>query len=289
MRITRKIGFAAPLAIALLFGCSSAPQATGPAWVHQPARTVDAGYIIYVGSGEDAVPQRASFKAEGQALQDLANECSFVPKGARVEDHYDDESGAAGAHKSYAKVAVDFQSCEEAKGALDADGIKKLANVAMTNEVKTYQEMMNEPPPAPIAEGSPPPYGAPGPSGGTQVVFVRDEPSFFVMRSQVAWVKQTVILTPAPPLGVSPPPPNTQLAAIAGPSREIRGFEQANPTLRTNQRAWSQVRITLPRAYQGPGQAGGRAQGNAREQRRAARPWKQARPPARRKKKKRWN
>lgn len=210
---------------------------------------MDAGYIVYVGSGEDTQEQKAAFKAEGQGLQDLANECSFAPKGARVEDRY--ETNEDGVYRqAYAKVAVDFQSCEDAKNAADAAQIQKLANVAFTEEIKRYQEMMNEPPPPPIAdqgtaEGSPPP-----PSGGgyyagpprTTVMIVQDEPSFFVVRQQVAYVKQTVILAPPPAPGAPPP----QLAAIQGPSRQIHDYEQANPTLKTSQRPWSQVRTTVP-------------------------------------------
>ena len=102
-------------------GCSGATPApderTGPEWVRQPVRTVDHGYVIYVGLGEDAQPDKARFKAEGAALGDLANECSFPPKGARIEDRFERVQGIV--HQSYVKAAVDFQSCEEAKAAND--------------------------------------------------------------------------------------------------------------------------------------------------------------------------
>ena len=77
-----------------------------PEWTKAPTRTVDNGYIVYIGSGEDSAKDRASFKAEGAALQDLANECSFVPKGTRLEDRFDKVEGSL--HESYAKVAVEF-------------------------------------------------------------------------------------------------------------------------------------------------------------------------------------
>ena len=51
-----------------------------PAWVTQPTRTVDNGYIVYVGSAEDTGADRAQLKAESAAVEDLANECSLYPK-----------------------------------------------------------------------------------------------------------------------------------------------------------------------------------------------------------------
>jgi hypothetical protein len=224
--------------------------------VRQPARTVDAGYIVYVAKGEDPAPERAQFKAEAQAFEDLSNECSFAPKGARVEDRFDRVTG--GIHQSYAKVAVDFQSCEEAKAATQPDQIQKLANVAVTEEIKRYQEMTEQEPPPDLAvasNGAPPPAqpGMPPPppppggyyGGGGTVVVVQDEPSYFLMREQVAYYKQTVILPPPP--GVAPPPPAQVTQVLSGPTTQLQTFEKAHPVLRTNQQAWSQVRGPLGR------------------------------------------
>src|SRR5579885_1472991 len=186
----------------LLAACGSSqknPDSDSPAWVHQPTRTVDAGYIVYVGVSEDPLLDQARFKAEGQAIEDLANECSFAPKGARVEDHFEHVTSTDHGlvHQAYSKVAVDFQSCEEAKSATQPDDIKKLANVAMAEEVKRYQTPVDEPPPEALEEGegeaAQPSGGGNGGGGGAPpsrtVVVVRDEPSFFVIRQQVAYYK----------------------------------------------------------------------------------------------------
>ena len=82
----RKFSGPAALVLFALGGCATAP--TLPDWTSEPARVVDNGYIVYTGSGLESDPNTAQFVAEGTAIQDLANECSFVPKGARVEDHF---------------------------------------------------------------------------------------------------------------------------------------------------------------------------------------------------------
>src|SRR6202042_1536036 len=105
----------------------------------QPTRTVDNGYIVYVGAVEDISSERAQFKAEGLALEDLANECSMIPKGTRIEDRY----MAKGDHDStaYVKLALEFQECDQARHAVNPDDIRKVANVAFTDQLKKYQDL----------------------------------------------------------------------------------------------------------------------------------------------------
>src|SRR4051794_24411710 len=84
---------AACLFSCVLSACASPGTAvdaqTPPPWARQPSPTVEGGYIVYVGSGEDRDGERARRKAEAQALGDLANECSFAPKGTRIEDRFE--------------------------------------------------------------------------------------------------------------------------------------------------------------------------------------------------------
>ncbi len=122
--------------ILILTACSSKPLADAPSWTKTPSRTVEGGYIVYLGTGEDSNLERSMFLAESMALQDLANECSFVPRGARVEDHYSEK--AIYTHMSFAKVAVEFQDCDEAKKVTDPEKIKLLANSGFTEEIKRY-------------------------------------------------------------------------------------------------------------------------------------------------------
>jgi hypothetical protein len=140
----------AVLSLAFFSSCSSTPLTDAPPWVKGPARVVENGYIIYVGSGEDAGNERAQFLAESMALQDLANECSFVPKGARVEDRYAEKQKYT--YMSFAKVAIEFQECDEAKKASDPNQIQQLANVGFTQEIKKYQDIVEGA--SPEADGS---------------------------------------------------------------------------------------------------------------------------------------
>jgi hypothetical protein len=204
---------------------------------------VDAGYIVYVGTAQDPSSDQARFKAEAQAIEDLANECSFPPKGARVEDRYEHVSGST--HEAYTKVGVDFQSCEQAKAATEPEAIRKLANVAMTEQVKRYQTLIDEPQPAELGEepnetqesgetASSPAAGAP-----RTVVIARDEPTFFVVREQVAYYKQTIIL---PPPGAPAVLPAQSAIALAEPARQIRSYEAQHPEVKATPHSWSQVR-----------------------------------------------
>jgi hypothetical protein len=242
--------FVFPLALAA--GCSSGPK-TGPdsgapAWVGQPARTVDNGYIVYVGTGEDRTPERARFKAEGMAEQDLANECSFVPKGARIEDHYD--TTAEGQHKSYAKLAIEFRDCEQAKGALDPAEIRKVANVAMTEQVKKYQEMIgeneedlaqndNEDVNPAVADTKTP--SSPRP--------IQNPSQFFFVRQVVAYQKQVVILSPPSTYAPGTPQYTQFVSHVTPASSQVQQYEAANPGIKNWPRTWSATprRLNLAR------------------------------------------
>jgi hypothetical protein len=209
---------------------------------------VDSGYIVYVGVSEDPLLDQARFKAEGQAIEDLQNECSFAPKGARVEDHYETVATTdhGMVHQAYSKVAVDFLSCEQAKSANQPDDIRKLANVSMAEEVKRYQTLVDEPPPEALEEGEGEAAAPPQSGGGNTppprtVVVVHDEPGFFIVRQQVAYYKQVYILPP-PPGAPPPPPPAQAAAALAAPTQQLQTYEQSHPEVKTTPHTWSQVR-----------------------------------------------
>jgi hypothetical protein len=221
-----------------LAACSSAPKPPAePEWTAAPARTVEGGYIIYVGSGEDRTPEKARFKAESMALQDLANECSFAPKGTRIEDHFDTQTGII--TRSYAKVAVEFQDCEAAKAATTPEQIRNLGNVQLTEQIKRYQDLVDSPEPQETVvladngmPSSPPP----------NVVVVHDYPEFVVYRQQVAYINQSVIL--APPAYYPPGAPiTTQPVPAAAPFHgAVMRYEANNPQLRTSPMAFSNSR-----------------------------------------------
>ncbi|MDR3607037.1 MAG: hypothetical protein P4M08_06620 [Oligoflexia bacterium] len=239
-------------ALLLLFlaACSLAPSAPDnehpPSWATGSTRTVDGGYVIYVGVGEDRSFDKAQFKATAMALQDLANECSMAPKGARIEDHYDQTVGIL--HRAYAKVAVEFQVCEAAKNAVTPEQIRTLASVPMTEEIKNYQEAYDEPEdeessnPMVASSASPNPSGSPEPSGNggfRSGVYVASVPQYYVVSQQVAFIKQDVIL--APPAQYPPQAPvfTRPVPAVIPAQQGINQYLASNPSLRVSTQAFS--------------------------------------------------
>lgn len=268
-RLSSSTVYALPF-LSLIAACSSSPTAANgdfapPAWVHQPSRTLDGGYIVYVASAQDRSADRAALKAEAQALEDLVNECSFAPKGTRIEDRYQRKDGSL--QQSYAKVAVEFQLCEEAKKTVEPNKIQALASAPFTEELKRYQDLVaqesqeSQDPSASesiaanpmLADTHSPSNSSPSDLSSTPHVrwIIRDEPQFWVIRQEVAVQKQGVILSP---LSAYPPnAPQTQQVAsqLTGASQEIQKYEASNPRVKTGswsnyQRARKVSRITPP-------------------------------------------
>jgi hypothetical protein len=216
-----------------LAACSSAPKA--PDWTTRPTREVDGGYIVYIGTGEASNPDRAQFKAEGQALEDLANECSLIPKGARVEDRYvqkeDHES------KAFVKLALEFQECEEAKRTNDPENIQKLASVPFTEQLKRYQDLMETGDmPDTVAQVTPPSEMAPPP---TRAAGWDDRTHFFVMRQYVAYQKEVVVLAPPNYYAANAPAAKQFTTFVQPTADQIHGIQEKAPALRTQ--AYSQI------------------------------------------------
>jgi hypothetical protein len=183
-----------------------------------------------VGTAEARSSALARQNAEGEALRDLANECSFPPKGARIEDHYDEPAGAI--HRAYAKLAIDFQTCEEAKQAITQEAIGRLGNLAMTEQLHRYEEQIKADEGSMLASSS-----DPAASHQTQVVVIRDPVQFFVVRQQIAWTKEQVILAPTAPVD------NRILSAqLSQPTQAVNQYAQSNPSVKAgNSPTWTRV------------------------------------------------
>jgi hypothetical protein len=200
--------------------------------VNRPTRTVDGGFIVYVGTGEDRAPERGRFKAEAMALQDLANECSFPPKGARIEDHFDDTEGVL--HRSRAKVAVEMQDCDQAKAAVEPARIRELANAAYAEQIRRYRDLIDEPEPEETA--------APNPQLASTSAPADSSARFYVYRQQVYFLTERVIL--APPTAFAPRARETVVVVkqLEPTVREIRSYEAAHPQIRASSEAFSTLR-----------------------------------------------
>lgn len=276
----------------VLSGCGSAPRSgdadsNAPPWIHQAARTVDNGYIVYVESGRDRSSERARLLAEGEALTDLAAECSFAPKGARIEDRYEEPTGIL--YTDYVKVAVDFQTCEQAKAQVQPEDIRRLASVTMAQEIRRYQDVVNDqldgsedgPELSPQTQAALAQTGAPaydtstGP--GVRVAVIQSEPMFWYWREQIAYEKQVVIL--APPAQYAPGSPASQqfVSHVTAPASQVQAYESAHPDLRASTATYSafheQIRANRMAAMRGGARRfpGGGARGRPRGMRQGGR------------------
>lgn len=236
-----------PVLIAALFAlgaCSTSPTpvavAPEPAWIHSPTRTVDNGYIVYVGQGQDPQAERAAFKAESIAIGDLVNECSFAPKGTRIEDRYDQV--VAGIHYAYAKIGVQFEECEGAKKAVKPEEIRAMANVALADQLKRFQDMYYSADEPDESEGDntlPAPPAEP----------IRDQNEYYITRQRVAYAKQVVILAPETVFVAGSPQYTTYVSRVTPYAGRLQQFETASPAVRSQPTTWSQLQTSPMVAY----------------------------------------
>jgi hypothetical protein len=225
-----------------------------PEWIKNSTRSVDNGFIVYVSSGEDRSPDRARLRAEGTVIQDLANECSFAPKGARIEDSY--QQTKSDNNKVYVKLAIEFPDCDEAKKTNDPQAIKSMASLPMTEELKRYQDLVDSP--TEVASNDGPPVVPPGGPGGQpqvvaqqNVVVIHDEPGFFFWRQQVFYEKEVVIMSPPTAYAVGSPE-NAAFVHRVGPmTQQIGTYERDNPQVRNMNRTWSNIpeRPNVPKPH----------------------------------------
>lgn len=224
--------------VLFLASCASQPaKPPVPEWTHQTSRMVDNGYIVYVGKGEAGRADDAQFKAEGLALEDLANECSVVPKGTRVEDRYleTEEHG----YVSYTKIAVELASCDEATKAVEPEAIRKIANAQFTEQLKKYQDMQEtgfreEEDGEPL---EPPTVVEAAPAQGTY----SDHVHFYMTRQYVAYQKEIVVL--APPTTYAPGSKEAVVFhdSVVPATQRIQGLEQKDPGLKSAPMAYHEV------------------------------------------------
>ncbi len=215
-----------------------------PEWIHHTARSVDGGYIVYIGIGEDRTVERALFKAESAAIQDIANECSFVPKGTRIEDRFDTTRGVL--HRFFVKIGLNFDDCEAAKAAVNPDEIRKLANIQFSEQLKRYQDLIDNESGEELAQNKDggdqngTPYIQPIYSANNSAIYTPTE--LFVARQQVVYTKEVVILSP--PNAFPPHSPQTaQFVASLSPNvQSLRNYEHQNPQIRNWTTTWSTLK-----------------------------------------------
>jgi hypothetical protein len=200
---------------------------------------VDNGYIVYTASSEDMEADKALFKAEGQALEDLANECSLIPLGTRIEDRYTKKYPAT--NISYIKIALEFQDCEKAKSAQDPESIRRIANVPFTEQLKKYQYFMENGDFAPQTEvadfsipAEPPSWQEPVPSAHPST------PSeYLALRQYVAYQKEVLILSPATSYTPGSPEATKLQNSLISKAQQVAQIQQQNPQVIRSNQTWS--------------------------------------------------
>lgn len=199
---------------------------------------MDGGYIVYLGTASASSLEQAQFKAEGQALEDLANECSLVPKGTRIEDRYTEHDKYE--YSAYVKLAVEFQDCDHAAKALEPAQIREVANVSFTEQLKRYQDLTETgvlPPKDEVAQIEPPDELTPAP---TRAPDWNDQAHFYVVRQYVAYQKQIVILSPPTAYAPNSPASKTFAANLQPATQQIETMQKQAPTLKNA--VWTQMR-----------------------------------------------
>lgn len=220
----------------VLSSCSSEPKQEGPDWIRQPSRTIDNGYIVYVGYADDINQERARFLAEGVALEDLANECSFIPKGARIEDRYVGKK--KNTYGAYVKLAIEFKDCDEAQKSLEPAAVKEHANVAFTETLKRYQDFAETGEMSETRAGEIEPLQTVQP---TPTFAGNENVQFFAVRQYVAYQKEVVVL--APPAAYPPGAPATQayIGAVQPASQQVATYAEAHPEMKSTTQTWSRL------------------------------------------------
>lgn len=230
--------------------CASAPIA--PEWIHSPTRAVDNGYIVYIGTGGGPNQENAEFKAEGMALEDIANECSFIPKGTRVEDRYNEK----GEHDftAWVKVALEFQECDQASKTTEPLEIKRLANASFTAQMKRYQDF-NETGETPASDEltvlTPPTSIAPAPARASDW---SEATHFYVIRQYVAYQNEVVILSRPSAYQPGSPEAKVYTTRMQRPQQQIQKAIAGDPQLKSAPQPWSAMadrpKITRPKVLE---------------------------------------
>lgn len=227
-------------------GCSSSSTSSEdrapPRWIQQSTRTVDQGYIVYVAVAEDRSIERAFFKAESQAIEDIANECSFPPKGSRLEDRFDDTVGIL--HRVYVKMALTYEECDAAQQASNPEKVRELASIPMTEELKRYQDLVEtengDSQEVASADSTGSGDGSVSNVGAASTIHTSGQ--YFVARQQVAYMKEVVILSP--PGAYPPGAPRTieWSRNVSTVSQQVHNYNQEHPEIRSSSNSWSGYR-----------------------------------------------
>lgn len=220
-----------------LVACASRP----------PARSLDDDMLSYRATATAVDLEKARFKAEGAALEDLANECSLIPQTTRIETKHHDKRGYE--NKVEAVARVPLADCMRARPALEPQAIRNQADADLTSRLHRYQNFQET--------GRLPSHpGAARVEVPEEMPIAPDRDShwddteyFYVLRQTLAYQKQIPVLAPAQAFS-SLSEARRFTAAVEPVEALLRAMQKNNPSLRIKPLAWSElkdpVRVARP-------------------------------------------
>ena len=206
-------------------------------WVLQPARSVDQQNIVYVSSASGVSNAAAEFVAVSKALEDLANECSYTPKGTHLEDRV--ESKQVDQFVVAVKLVVSIKNCDQAKKDVVPEDIQQNANRGYADQIQKYQLEKT------------PNFIAQIPNVSVQSALVQqteiekkvihDDAEFFELRQKIALIKQSFILN----ANMSSLNLKQSLENLKEELAATQLYEEANPALKSSSLTWSKVQLQI--------------------------------------------
>jgi hypothetical protein len=206
-------------------------------WVLQPARTVDQQNLVFVISSSGLSKASAEFTAVSKALEDLANECSYIPRGTRLEDRV--ESKQVDQFVVAVQLVISVKNCDQAKKDFLPEDIQLNANRGYTDQIQKYQleKVPNFAAQIPRVRVE---------SDAKQALMtdsnlIHDDGEFFEMRQKIALLKQSFILSKT----LSSSNSKQSMQSLQEQFAATQRYEEANPALKSSSLTWSKVQIQL--------------------------------------------
>ncbi len=215
-------------------------------WTEQAGRNYENQNLVIVGSAISSDESTAKFKAEAQALEDLANECSLIPRGTHLEDQF--MKRVENQSQFFVKVVIDLKLCEEAQKSVKASEIEKLANLGYTEQVLKSQIQSEKEMNFKVAP--------PGADKKIEMILnaeqpsvIRDDSDFFMARQQIAFLKQASLFANR---GIFPKKlvnSDKVYSVLNQKIQAVQEYEKLNPALKSSGITWTTIKERINKNF----------------------------------------